>query len=261
MTDTACSKALAAAGRVATALVGFVLVGLAWQVAYSARLLNRTLLPSPEAAFERAVELFTTGSIWPDLVGTMSTMATGFLWASFIGIVVGLTMGMSRHVFRGLEGVVEFFRSLPVTTLYPLFILIFGIGSRSRVAMVFVASVFVIILNVAYGVRRSPVERAQMARMFGASRWQVIRWVTLYGALPQTLVGLRIALSYSLIVAIVCEMFMGTRHGLGQRVFEAYNTYQIDELYALVLVVGVLGYGLNKIFALLEHRFLHWVPQ
>ena len=92
--------------------------------------------------------------------------------------------------------------------MFPLFLLLFGMGNAGKVAMVFTAAVFVILLNSAYGVSHSSPARARMAQTFGASGWQIFRHITLFEALPHTLVGMRTALSLSLIVVIVSEMFI-----------------------------------------------------
>ncbi|MEZ6035887.1 MAG: ABC transporter permease subunit [Planctomycetota bacterium] len=179
--------------------------------------------------------------------------------AAVAGIGLGLAMGTAPRFYRSISFLVEFGRSTPVTTLYPLFVLLFGIGHWSKVAMVFAASVFVISLNTAYGVIHSAPARVQVLRLMGASRTQEFRWAVFPASLPQTMIGLRVALSYSLIVIVVCEMFMGSQLGVGQRVFEAYNTYAIADLYALVLLVGIMGYSLNAAFVRLEARLVPWV--
>jgi NitT/TauT family transport system permease protein len=125
--------------------------------------------------------------------------------------------------------------------------------------MVVAACVPVIILNTAYGVQRRKIVRTQVAQLFGASRLQLLREIIFWEALPQTLIGMRVAISYAVIVEIVCEMFMGTQRGLGQRVFEAYNTYSIVDLYAIILLVGITGYAINKAFVMAEQRMVHWV--
>jgi ABC-type nitrate/sulfonate/bicarbonate transport system permease component len=242
--------ALLAAGPVA-------LAGL-WVLAYEFRLLNRTLLPGLRETFAHLGELVWSGNILPDLGETLQRMSAGYALAAVAGVAGGLVLGYSARLYTAFEIPLDFFRSLPVTTLYPLFVLLFGIGSTSKIAMVAAACVFVIALNTAYGVLHRKPLRGQVAQLYGATRWQLFREVIFWEALPQILIGLRVALSYALIVAIVCEMFMGTQRGLGQRVFEAYNTYSVVELYAIVLLVGFTGYGLNKGFGLCE-RLVHWV--
>lgn len=230
-----------------------------WQCAHSLRLLEPSLLPGPIPTAQTFLRLLFTGSVLPDLGQTVVRMFLGYLLAAFAGILCGLLMGLVRPIYESFSGVVDFFRSIPVTTLYPVFVLSFGIGHASKIAMVFWASFFVIALNSAYGVVQSRKLRSQMAYLFGASRFQVFRWITFYDALPQTLIGLRVALSYSLIVEILCEMFMGSKYGLGQRVTEAYTTYAIPELYAIIVISGLFGYALNRIFVVFERHLVPWV--
>lgn len=239
--------------------VGPLLVILTWIVVHRFELLNPTLLPD---FFDTARHLFKivyTGNILRDFGESLARMSIGYCLASAIGIPLGVLIGYFNRLYQTFEVPLDFFRSLPVTTLYPLFVLLFGIGHSSKIAMVVAACIFVITLNTAYGVMQRKVVRSQVALLFGASKFQLLRDVIFWEALPQTLIGLRIAISYALIVEIVCEMFMGTQKGLGQRVFEAYNTYFIVELYAIILLVGVTGYVINKLFVIWESRVVHWV--
>lgn len=239
--------------------VGPLVVLLAWAVTHWLQLFSPTLLPGLFETLAHFGRMIYTGSIMRDFVETIARMGIGYFIAVLIGVPAGVIIGYFTSLYRAFEIPLDFFRSLPVTTLYPLFVLIFGIGHNSKIAMVVVACVFVIMLNTAYGVMQRKQVRTQVALLFGAGRFQLLREVLFWEALPQTLIGMRIALSYALIVEIVCEMFMGTQKGLGQRVFEAYNTYFIVELYAIILLVGLTGYIINKLFVFGESRAVHWV--
>lgn len=241
--------------------IGPLIALLLWQVCHSLQVFSPTLLPGPLATAASLWRLIFTGDIIADLIATIARMFMGYFLAATVGILVGLVMGSFATIYHASIFLVDFFRSLPVTAIYPLFVLLFGIGSLSIVMMVFTACVFVIALNSAYGVLHSNQTRMQMASMFGASKWQVFRYVTFFDALPQTAIGLRVALSYALIVEIVCTMFMGENAGIGQRIFEAYSTYSIPDLYALVILIGVFGYVLNRVFVYIENRMVHWVTR
>lgn len=239
--------------------IGPVAVLGIWLAASTLGVVNPTLLPSPLATIAHLWHIVSTLNIARDFTETMARMAIGYSVAALVGIPVGILLGASRRVYASMEVVLEFFRSLPVTTLYPLFVLLFGIGHESKIAMVIAACVFVVALNSAYGVMHASQARIQVARVFGASRWQVFRDVIFFESLPQTIIGLRVAISYALIVEVVCEMFMGAQRGIGQRVFEAYNTYDTVELYAIILLVGLTGYAINKLFASMERFLIPWV--
>ena len=241
--------------------IGPIALLVLWNWIADAAIFSPTLLPRPLEAFGKLFSLIVSGDILPDLYQTLWRTFVGYAAACLIGTFFGIFIGSFRPVYQSLEFLVDFFRSLPVTTLYPLFVLFFGIGSASKIAMVFAASVFVVLLNAAYGVIRSAPTRRAMARLYGASGLRVFFSITLPEALPQALIGMRIALSYSLIVAIVTEMFMGAQTGLGQRVFEAYSTYATAELYAIVLITGMVGYALNQLFVFFERGSVGWAVQ
>jgi ABC-type nitrate/sulfonate/bicarbonate transport system permease component len=116
----------------------------------------------------------------------------------------------------------------------------------------------VILFNVAYGVMNARKSRILAAKVMGASRWRVMRDVVLLESLPQTFVGLRGGVSLALVIVIVAEMFIGSTDGLGQRVFEAQQLFEMPDMYAAIFAAGALGYGLNLLFLLIEKRFVHW---
>lgn len=239
-------------------LIGPLLAVLAWYAVTSLRLVNPRLLPGPAETLVQFARIWTTADYLLDIATTLGRMGAGFGLAVLVGVATGLVLGSHSGLYRAVTPLLDFGRSIPVTAVYPIFIIVFGIGGASKVAMVFAASVFVIILNTALGVRAANPMRAAMARLYGATRWQVFRRVVLYDSLFQTLIGIRTSLSLALVVEIVCEMFMGSRRGLGQRLFDSYNTFSSDVLFALVLVAGTLGYALNAAFIAVERRLVHW---
>lgn len=244
---------------IAKPLVGFISILFVWYLAHNLRLLEPTLFPSPKNVFISLFDLFNSGSIFIDLSNTILRMFIGYGLAIIIGVLFGLVIGFFIPLYQSSEGVIDFFRSIPVTTLYPVFVLLFGIGHFAKIAMVFWASFFVIVLNTAYGVKQSNNLRGILAKLYGASTTQVFRWVIFYDALPQTLIGMRVALSFALIVEVLCEMFMGSEFGVGQRITESFTTYAISELYALILLSGIVGYFFNTLFVFLEKKFVPWI--
>jgi ABC-type nitrate/sulfonate/bicarbonate transport system permease component len=243
--------------RLLIGLAGPVALVAAWQLVYM--VVNPALLPSPGATMIRLLDLLVSGDIFPDIFATFIRMGIAYALAGAAGIALGLLIGTFRLVYDSFIGVIDFFRSTPVTTLYPVFVLLFGIQHESKIAMTFWACFFVIVLNTAYGALQAGRVRADMARLYGASRTQVFFWVTFFDSLPQTMIGLRVAISYALIVMILTEMFMGSAAGLGQRVTEAYTTFELAELYAIVLITGTIGLFLNRIFVVAEERIIPWV--
>lgn len=215
-------------------------------------------VPSPTETFSRLVWFIGSGDLLRDFAETAARMAIALTLATFFGVALGLLAGSSVSAHAIALPVIDFVRSTPVTILYPVVVLVLGIDHSAKIALVFIGCVFVIALNTAYGVMQASETRVQMARSYGASGLQVFRWITFHDSLPQTLVGLRVALSYSLVVEILVELFMGSEYGLGQRVTIAFTTYAVDDLYALILIVGCFGFVLNRGFVAVEKRLVPW---
>lgn len=229
-----------------------------WYIVAASGLASSYLLPPPGRTFLRLGQMLTAGTVHSDIAASLLRWFVGYALGCVIGVPVGLLIGNSVVLYEASFPAIDFLRSLPVTALFPLFLLIFGIGEGSKMAMAFTATVFVVILNSASGAKQASRTRQRTAKVFGASRWQVFRWIVFWEALPQTLVGMRIALSLALIVVIVSEMFIGTRQGLGQRIYDAYSFNLTTDLYALLVITGLLGFAMNRIFLFAEKRIVFW---
>lgn len=239
-------------------LIGPISILFLWFILTEFKIANPLYLSTPWQTFTRLFELITSKEIFPDIGKTVGRWFWGYSLGCVLGIPIGILMGISQKIYSSLEFVIDFSRSLPVTAVFPLFLLVFGIGDSSKIAMTFTATVFIVIINSAYGVIQTKKTRIKAAKTFGASKWQIFRHVVFFEALPHTAVGMRTAISLSLIVVIVSEMFIGTRFGLGQRVYDAYTRNSIDELYAVVLLLGLIGYLSNKVFVLVERKVIPW---
>jgi ABC-type nitrate/sulfonate/bicarbonate transport system permease component len=120
------------------------------------------------------------------------------------------------------------------------------------------AAWLVVVFNVAYGVMNARQTRILAARVMGASQWRVFRDVMFFESLPQTFVGLRMAVSIALVVIIVAEMFIGSSDGLGRRIIDSQQVFDLQQMYASIIASGVMGYGVNLIFFGIEKLFVHW---
>jgi len=239
-------------------ILGPIAACILWYVATELGLLDPLFLPSPIDTVKSLCSLAATGVIVTDIIGTLARLAIGFSIGGCVGIVLGLPTGYFNKLYSSLEILIDFFRSVPVASLFPLFLVFFGIGNPSKVATAAWASFFIVLVNTTYGVRNCKETRLLVAKGMKASKTQVFTKFILPDSLPQIVAGLRTALSIALIVVVVTEMFMGTKAGLGKRIYDASLTYETAELYASILVTGLLGYGLNKLFVLFESRVVHW---
>ncbi len=240
-------------------ILGILILPLVWLLtADLLQLASPLLLPKLADVIARFYQLVTDGTLWHDFYSTFLRWLAGYSLGVFAGILCGLIIGLSTKVRITTEFLVEFFRAMPVTAIFPLFLLVFGIADSSKIAMAFTPTFLLMLVNTSYGVTLSDPGRRRMAQVFGATKFQIFRYVVIFDALPQIFVGLRMALAQSLIVTVVSEMFIGTDYGLGQRVYDSYLTSSIPTLYALLIVLGILGYTSNKIIMALEAKFVFW---
>jgi ABC-type nitrate/sulfonate/bicarbonate transport system permease component len=239
--------------------IGPLVILSIWVIANGIHVASPTLLPTVPAAFKKVYEIIVTGAIFPNLKATVMRTFVGFVLSLILGVPIGVYLGAHPKIYKMFEMVIEFFRSLPATAMFPLFLLAFGIGDGSKIAMAWFISFWIILVNSAYGVLHGSKTRTRVVKSLNATHWQTLSKVVFMDALPQIFIGLRIGLSLSLIAVVVSEMFIGSTVGLGQKIYDTYLTYETEYLYAWLIVTGIMGYALNRAFLLLEHKVIHWV--
>lgn len=239
-------------------LIGPVLVIAIWALAAQLNWVSDKLLPGPWATLGNLVDNVWSGSMIRDALATLKLTASALGIAVVLGLPIGIVLGSSRALYRSFEFVIDFFRSTPATAMFPLFLLIFGIADSSKVSVAAFAAWLVFVFNVAYGVMNARQTRILAAKVMGASRQRIFRDVMFFESLTQTFVGARMAVSIALVVIIVAEMFIGSISGMGHRIIDAQQVYDLEGMYASILVTGVIGYGLNLIFLGLERWLVHW---
>ena len=237
--------------------LGPVLLIMLWWLAELSHL-NSRLLPSPFATLRDTWNNFFFGTLAGDFWQTLLRVTYAFVTATLIGIPAGIVLGAKEGIYRSVEFIIDFFRSTPATAMFPLFMLLFGLGDFSEIAVAAFAAFLVIVFNVAYGVMHARQTRILAARSMGASSLRIFKDIIFYETLPQTFVGLRNGVSLALVVIIVAEMFIGASAGLGHRIIDAQISYQLTDMYGSILVAGAMGYGLNLMFLVTEKLLIHW---
>jgi NitT/TauT family transport system permease protein len=239
-------------------VVGVIGLLAVWSLAVAAQWVDPVLLPSPAATFKALWQGMDGGPLGFDFVKTVYRTAASTAIAAVIAIPLGIVLGSSEKVYRSLEFVIDFFRSTPASAMFPLFLVLFGVGDETKISVAAFGAILVILFNVAYGVMNARKTRLLAAKVMGASRLRVLFDVMLRESLPQTFVGLRNGVSLALVIIVVAEMFIGSQDGLGHSVFEAQQLFEMPRMYAAIFAAGALGYGLNLMFLIIERRFVHW---
>jgi NitT/TauT family transport system permease protein len=231
-----------------------------WQLVANARVMPVLFLPGPWDVAQAFSKLFQTGDIWLDIGTSATELGIGYGMAIVIGLVIGLLMGWYTRFQYALDPFVNFFYSTPRIVLIPLFIIWFGIDMPSKIAVIFLGALFPIIINTMAGVRTTEAALLRVARSFGASDALIFRRVVLPGSVPFILTGFRLGIGHALTGVVVAEL-IAARHGVGQLIAIAGQTFQTPKMLAGVILIAGTGMLLTTILQRIENRFQAWRPQ
>ena len=238
--------------------VGPVIIVLIWYLLFLIHFINPLFLPAPHTVVVSFVKLILDYSIFADIALSVGRIILSFFIAAFLGIPIGLLLGYYDKLYEVWEIVIDFFRSLPALAVFPLLMFFFGIGETAKVATAVFSCIFIIIINTIYGVSHSNKTLRTVAILMEARTDEIFKKVIFMDSLPQIMIGLRTSLSLAIIVIIVTEMFIGTRVGIGYKINNFQLTYRVPEMYSAIIIAGMIGYFMNKIFRLIEKRIIHW---
>ena len=192
-----------------------------------------------------------------DLLPSLARLGAGYAIAVAVALVLGIALGVSPLARRATEPVVEFLRAIPPVALIPLAIVLWGIGDSMKVFIIATVCLWPVLLNTIDGVAGVDlvlVDTAKAYRIRGLERlWRIV----LPSASPQIFAGMRTAVSLALIVMVVSEMVAST-NGVGYFVVQSQRSFAIPEMWSGIIMLGILGYALNFVFGLIEHRVLRW---
>ena len=249
------SRVIQIAHRLLTWLPGIALL-LFWQWS-AGRLIKEIYVSKPTAIAERLFELFTSGEIYPHLWTTGQELVFGYLIGVSGGVIGGYALGRSPRLDRIFEPYVMAFYGIPKIALAPLFIIWFGIGMWSKVALAAIMVFFLVFYNVFAGVRSVDRELVNLTRVMGANQRQLTFHVFLPAAAPYVMLGMRMAIPYSVIGVIVGE-FTSSTQGLGLFIHEASATYDPAGVFAGIVILLAFVMIAGALAGRLEKRLLRW---
>ncbi|MEO0387138.1 MAG: ABC transporter permease [Pseudomonadota bacterium] len=214
-------------------------------------------LPRPSDVGATFGELYDSGQLWANLAPSLSRLAVGAAMGAGLGIVVGVLIGLFSLVRAGLVPLVAAIFPIPKIALLPLFVIWFGIDEGSKYALIAFGT-FTPTVVATYGAVDS-VDRGliRMGQSFGLP-WASIVWkIVLPGALPGILSGLRISLAIAIILLVAAEM-LGAEYGIGAYILTAGSLYDLERLFAGVVILSLLGVGVSAAIGAIERHFLRW---
>ena len=201
--------------------------------------------------------MVVSGKLMTNLLSTIERLVLGFILGAIPGLVLGLLMGWSPRLRRIIDPFIAALHPLPKVAIFPIIMIIFGIGETSKIVAIAIAAFFPILINSMTGVRHLSPVFFEVTQNYGANRWTTLKRVVIPGSLPTVLSGIRIAVNLAMVITITVELLSASQ-GLGVIIWFAWQTMRIEELYAS-LVVTAVGVLINFILFQLSKRIVPWV--
>jgi ABC-type nitrate/sulfonate/bicarbonate transport system permease component len=219
-------------------LLPLILVLVVWQLVGDK---SSSTLPPPSSWWDSLKTIEGQGGLWSAFEKTIVLFFEGLALATIIGLAFGVALGSSEPLSSGLGPTLEFWRTTPAAAIVPAVILLFGTAMGAEIGIVVFGTVWPILLNVTAGRRRLPSLRIDLAHSFHLSWWARMRKIILPSLVPDILTGLRIAGPICLIVVLLVDFLMSTG-GLGYLIVQYQGAFEASSTFAIVAVVGVIGY-------------------
>lgn len=238
----------------------FLFIGMAlvaWEAAARSGLWNKILFPSLVNIGQELVLFFTRTASLMEVWTSLYRALGGFAAAAVVGIFLGILMGRSKTIAGLLDPLFSGTYAVPKLALFPIFIFVFGIGSLSKVALVFLECLYPIVIMSYAGARSVNRVLLWSAQNMGASRADILRRVVIPATAPFIFAGFRVAVPVAMIVVVITEM-VSSADGLGYLVIYSLSSLRTDRMLAVVVVIALLGYALDKAVVLARDRLIYW---
>lgn len=240
--------------RIAILVLAFV----GWQEAADAKVLSPVIIGSATGTLEALVNgLVVKGTFWSPLGNTMEATVISFVLGSAIGISGGLIFTMVPIIEELVDPALVAFNAMPRVALAPLFVIWFGLGMTAKVGLGFSLTVFVVLSSTMAGVRGVDRDLGTLAKSLGATTFQMFRELTLPSSVPVLFSGLRLGLIYALL-GVITQEIVASKEGVGQLLSLFSDTFQTNGVYAILIILGVIGALLSAIMTKVEAYLLRW---
>jgi NitT/TauT family transport system permease protein len=230
---------------------------LAWEAAARSGKWSPLLFPSLVRIWNELVRFFTRPEMLHEALVTVERALGGFALAAAVGVSLGVLMGRSRLVGELLDPLFSGTYAVPKLALFPIFIFVLGIGSLSKVALVFLECLYPIVVMTYAGARDVNRTLLWSAQNMGATRAAILRRVVVPATTPFIFAGFRVAVPVAMIVVVITEM-VASADGLGYQVIYAMSSLRTDRMLAVVVVIAALGWLLDKAVVLARDRLIYW---
>jgi len=234
-----------------------VIVLLVWAAVSALHLFPEGIFPSPLGVWESAVDLYNEGLLFSDLKDSLGRAVIGFLIGSSLGVAVGLVTGRTQFFRSLLNPFLTILRPIPAIALVPVAIVWFGIGEGSKYFVISYTVFLTVWFNTHHGMEYVPDIYIRASRSLGANRTREFFEVVLPAAAPHIFAGIRLGVALAFLSLVAAEL-TGASSGIGYRLQEARQYIRTDQMFALLIELGVLGALIDYAFGRLSQRIVHW---
>lgn len=239
-------------------LIGVVVVVTLWQFAAAAHVFNAIYFASPLETVMEGVKMLSRGEIYKDLVFTLGRVLASLGLSALVGVPLGIALGYNTRLYQRFIQPIDFFRSVPPVVFYPLLLISVGSGESSRIATAALGSSVMVVLIVSKGLIQQERIRSDYFSALGTRKLQLFKDIVWHEALPGVMTALRAAASWSVIIIIVTEMLVSPKFGLGSRVQSVQIFANIPDLFFTIIIIGLIGVGLNYVIERLDSKIVFW---
>lgn len=237
--------------------IGLLLFIALWELAPRAGWVESTYLSPPSVVAKALLALFKSGALSKHLAISLQRALIGMVIAVTFGTVLGLFIGYFKRIEGFLDSLFQSFRQMSAFALFPVFILLFGVGELSKTIIIFWASLWPILLNTINGVKNVDKLQVQSVKSMGASQGFIFLKVILPAAAPDIFTGIRLGGSYCVMALVAAEM-IGATAGLGYLILYSQETFNIPDMYAGIVGLAIMGLAINYVLRLIEKSFTSW---
>jgi NitT/TauT family transport system permease protein len=234
-----------------------VLLLILWELLVRGGMLDARFFPAPSRIYGTFVELIRDGSLWSNTAASLKRLFWGFLLGGIPALLLGIGMGLNRTLRAIIDPLVATTYPVPKSAIFPLILLIFGLGESSKVVMVAIGVFYPVLVNSCTGVLEINKIYLDVGHNFGASRWQVFRTIAFPGAVPHIMSGVKLGVGMGLILIAIAEM-IGSQSGLGYLIWSAWEILSVETMYAGLIVIALLGFLFSMILTEVERLLVPW---
>jgi sulfonate transport system permease protein len=237
-----------------------ILLLAAWETASHARLVDPRILPPLELVVRTAIRQVTQEDLLRNLSASLMRDMAGFSIGTLLGIVIGTTLGLFRIADRLFTPSFNGLRQIAILAWIPLISIWFGVGETAKVVFIAAAALIPVVLNTYEGMRGASTQLVEVARTFTFTRWQLVTRLYLPSALPSIATGVHLALIYAWVASVGAEYFMTIGPGIGGLIIAGRERFQMDLVMLGILILGLVGFLINRGASAIEARLLRWRP-